>query len=167
MDEYDSSSILASYEHAIADNPEAFAYHLPFDFPEHWLKVVRHQGTYYLYLHYGYSGLRRFTLSDSAIVHYYMDGPYPRALHAATQVGSRHHQFIYEGNGGVQETLTTYQLDEDLGLVVMADGREKNVYIPRDQAGKLDLIVNYGSGEVSPDYEFDDIDYDTLLKDFL
>ncbi len=67
------------------------------------------------------------------------------------------------------EKLTIHQIDSKTGLSVFESTNESEMYkyrlyIPIESAKKFDMIVNYCDNQKQMEFDFDQIDFEKLIK---
>ena len=168
---YDSAAYFANYKHLKKQEPEAFKAVNTTALPEHWLPVYSYQENYYLYAPSDWGNTRKRILNDSAFVYWYMDGPFPLPLKGAKQLSSGEHFIAFENVFNNQAPASALRIHEinattQLSIFEFSHGsqeKEYKLFIPVKHAGQYPIIVNYCKYQKQMEFEFDAIDFETLL----
>lgn len=143
--------------------------------PAVWLPLYQYQQQFYLYCpsDWGNNGCR--IISDSMLIYYYLDGPYPFVITKMEQKGAGQYRITskdYLNNEDVivkPEILNIYIVDRKKQLAVfeyMDAGGEDfryKLYVAKEQAGNFDMIVNHSNSK-QMEFEFEEIDFKKLLR---
>jgi hypothetical protein len=140
------------------------------DFPKTWVLLYRLKGKYYLYnpSELGYNF--RFKITDSTTIDYTMEGPEPSRLNKISFV-SPTQAIIDRTNYWEGKHLSIKLVDIKKGVAVFTFSPTKYnkegyqvLMVDARKAHLFPVIVNYCPTDKQPEFDFDKIDFKTLLK---
>ncbi|MDP2388634.1 MAG: hypothetical protein Q8M29_19840 [Bacteroidota bacterium] len=140
--------------------------------PKNWLPVYQYHKNYYLYAPSDWGNAGKRILSDSLLINWYMDGPYPELLQSVTKENASTFVIKYKDNeeGKEDQTLVIHIIDPKIKLAVWEypsnDGGPAyyRLYIPVAAAPNFDMVVNHCELQKQMEFKFDEIDFKKLLK---
>ena len=169
MDKHDTSVYIQNWSAFDKDLRKPVKKFKLLGFARQWLPVYKYKNKYYLY-YPGDTGLEnRKMITDSTICYSNMDGWFPYQMLSLKQRDNKSWTFGMSSFGKAKSTLTIHIIDNKTKLAVWEDGNRNaaygyGLYVPRDDAAKFDMIVNYTNGDLPDEFEFDKIDFKALLK---
>ena len=145
-------------------------YHLA-DLPKEWLPLYRYKGKYYVYSpgEEGTEG-RRF-LTDSTMVYWFMDGPYPVPLSSAVAINPQtwHLELHSFSDGAHAVNLSIHIIAPKTKMAIWEDDDKPEstryeLFIPKESVKDFDMIVARCDKIKTAEFgSFDQIDYKALL----
>ncbi len=137
-----------------------------------WLPLYVYKGKYYVYFpsEWGEVGKRIFT--DSTIIDWTIEGPYPTAITSYKKSGknlwSISTRNYFDGKPHNKRMLI-HLIGGERKMAVWEYPDEKGhsryeLFIPMDGAPKYDMVVNYCEQSRMGEFAFDKIDFEKLLK---
>jgi hypothetical protein len=138
--------------------------------PKQWVPLHRYKNKYYIYLPSDEGDMARRIITDSTLIYWYMEGPDPKPILSFKKLND-HTWFFKADNFYLTKTATLiiHLIDPVNKIAVFEDssapkGYRYSLYIPKENAKKFDLVVNYCATDKTPDFLFDKIDYAKLLN---
>ena len=139
--------------------------------PKEWVPLYRYKSKYYTYYPSDPGNLGRRILTDSTMIYWYMDGPSLKPFRTVKQINGCTWYF----------KIHPTRLDNnDAELIIHVIGSKNKIavwentsapaayryelYVPRENAGNFDMIVNECKQNKEPEFLFDEIDFAALLK---
>lgn len=138
--------------------------------PTQWMPAYRYQNKYYIYSPSEWGNIDRRIITDSTIVYWDMEDPFPELLSLTGHIGNTYtFKTSHYMSGAKSSKLVIHIVDTVTKLAVWEDFSQPlpyryGLYIPRGQATRLDMIVNYCAQNKVFEFQFDKIDYAALLK---
>ena len=140
------------------------------DFPKKWIALYQLKGRYYLYKPSDFGYHFRFEITDSTTIDYTMEGPEPSRLDKITFV-SPNQAIINRTNYWGGKSVSIRLVDIEKGVAVFTFGPTKaykeGYQILMVDVGKAHLfpvVVNYCPTDKQAEFDFDRIDFKSLLK---
>jgi hypothetical protein len=139
--------------------------------PREWVPLYLYKGHYYIYSPSEPGYLDRRFITDSTMVYWYMDGPFPEAISTIKKING--HTWYFETGPHrlekITSRLTIHIIDPKNMIAVWEDASESRtfrygLYVPREYARNFDVIVNFCSENKAAEFSFDRVDYADLLK---
>lgn len=106
------------------------------DFVGDWIPIYKRKGQFAFYYTYCNHSFEGYTISDSTIVNYYMDGPGPDVIDSVFQ--QQNSIVISTINGGNYEFLET---DSDKRVFILSNGRSKRYLTKEINKTSFPVIV--------------------------
>lgn len=137
-----------------------------------WLPVYRHDNQYYTYAPSDWGNCGKRMITDSTFVIWYMDGPYPLPIHDIARTSERSYE-LKLNDDGLRESramkLNVYELNNPQYVWMFefdyGNGNKRHeLYVPIEDANKLDLLVNHSPFDKAMEYEFDELNIEEILK---
>lgn len=140
------------------------------DFPKKWIALYRLKGKCYLYKPSDFGYHFRFELTDSTTIDFTMEGPEPSRLNKISIVTPTQAVIdrtnYWEGNG-----VTIKLVDTAKGIAVFAFSPTKYdkegyqvLMVDARKAHLFPVVVNYCPTDKQPEFDFDKIDFKSLMK---
>lgn len=144
--------------------------------PREWLPLYQYRNKYYLYApsDWGNTGRRVFT--DSTLVQWYLDGPYPYLLTKFKKTKTNQFRISTRDPHNNQdvvikpEEIEIIMIDPRKGLAVWkynSAGSSEVRYrlmVSKKHSSDFELVVNYCKSQKHTEYDgFEDIDFEALL----
>lgn len=171
--EYDSIAYEQLRQYVVKDKPAAFQQHHDLlGLPTKWLPLYPYKQQLYLYSPCDWGYLNRRLLNDSALVSYISDGPSPAPIDRIQKVDQKtYHIDLKNDIGGAFKALHIHVLDSNTFLSLWEYQNSDNqsyfqVYIPKEHAQHYPILVNECIGDLEDEFMFDNIDYDSLKKQY-
>jgi len=138
--------------------------------PSQWIPIYLYHNRYYLY-HPSEDGNKdRRIITDSTVVYWSMESPYPEVLKLQHHSGNTYvFKTSHYMQGQPASKLVIHIIDPVNQIAVWEDASQSGayhygLYISREKARNLDMIVNYCRQSKAPEFQFDRINYASLLK---
>jgi hypothetical protein len=140
--------------------------------PKKWLPLYKYKKRYYIYYPSEWGEVDRNVLTDSTLVCWGIEGPYPYTIESARKININTYTFTTcSYSTGKERHIKTiiHIINPKTKLAIWEYPDEKSdnryeLYIPRMSASKFDMVVNYCAEVKMSEFMFDNIDYKTLLK---
>lgn len=139
-------------------------------FPRRWIALHSWQGKYYLYRPSDFGYHYRFELTDTTTIDFTMEGAEPSRLDAIL-FSSDNKVKIHRINQWEGRQLTIVIVDREKGIAVFSFGPTRYtkagyqlLMVDAARAHLFPVIVNYCKTNKQPEFEFDKIDFKTMLK---
>ena len=142
---------------------------LPNKFPKKWIELYLYKGEYYLYKPSEAGFNIRFEITDSTTIDFSMEGAEPSRINQIL-VLLPGHILLNRNNNWDGKTVEINIIDAKKGIAVFNFGRTKYSYplsrlmVDINKAYLFPLIHNYCVTDLQPEFEFDYVDFDKLLK---
>lgn len=139
-------------------------------FPNKWIALYKLKGKYYLYRPSDFGYHFRFEITDSTTIDYTMEGPEPSRLNnvffvSPTQAVIDRRNY-WEGNG-----VTIKLVDTAKGIAVFTFNQTKYtkegyqiLMVDARKAHLFPVVVNYCPTDKQQEFDFDKIDFQSLIK---
>jgi hypothetical protein len=147
--------------------------------PKEWIPLYKYKGKYYIYYPSEEGNMGRRIITDSSMVYWFMDGPDPEPILSAKKINENNWYLdinsYCKNISGLKDRpdakLTIHIIDPKNKIAVWEDASQPKVdryelYVPKIYAKNFDMIVNYCLQNKTEEFEFDNIDYPTLLKGY-
>lgn len=141
------------------------------DLPSEWVPLYSLKGRYYLYAPSDWGNAGRKIITDSTLVFWFMDGPYPIPLSSFRK--NSNNQYALTGIGrhsfdSARTQLIIHMIDSKNKIAVWEFPAESTryryrLYVARENAPNFDMVVNYCKDAKQMEFSFDQIDYSKLL----
>jgi hypothetical protein len=171
MDSYDKESYLQNYRALKAHAAKPFKKYNLAHLPTAWLPLYSYKGKFYIYLPSEPGNMDRVIITDSTLIHWYMDGPLPQRLKGLNKLNKYTWQLkLQDYNPNDHESgIMIYMIDPIKKIAVWENPTAPakyrySLYVSSETAAKFDLIVNYCRENRESEFIFDSIDYTALLK---
>jgi len=145
-------------------------YNLP-GLPKEWIPLYAYKGKYYVYIPMEAGELGRKIITDSTLIYWFMDGRYPERIQSFKKTGKNvwnfqiHSPYIDQKNVQIIihiiDPINQIAIWENTGY--HGNGRYE-LYIPKNKAKNFDVIVNECKQGKLGEFNFDSVDYRSLLK---
>lgn len=139
-------------------------------FPRKWIALHELKGRFYLYWPSDFGYHFRFEITDSTTIDFTMEGPEPSRLDKVSLL-SPTHLIISRINFSQSESVDIKIIDTAKGIAIFTFSPtkyDKNGYqilmVDKAKAFQYPIIVNYCSTDKQQEYQFDEIDFKSLLK---
>lgn len=140
--------------------------------PTEWVPLYRYKDKYYLYAPSDWGNAGRRIITDSTLVYWYMDGPYPMPLTSFRKVNDNKYNltsFTLQNTENGSNQLIIHIIDGKNKIAVWESPTEVKeycytIYVPKENAKNFDMIVNYCEEMKQMEFDFDTIDYKKLLN---
>lgn len=171
FDDDDSLGYLSNYDYFKKRNANSYTQRGKTGLNRDWIPVYQYNDVFYLYAPSDWGNAGKRIINDSAFVYWYMDGPMPMSIKSVSKTGSGNHQIelddLHEISGS--SVLTIYEVDSKTHLSIFeyqfgSDEPRYQLYIPKESASQFDIIVNHCENRKQLEYDFEDIDFDQLIK---
>lgn len=136
--------------------------------PEAWTPLRSFQGKYYINeLDTYYT----FWLTDSCYVRNYMDGPFHTIIQSFKKISPKHYQFRIAYSDHFNY-IDLYMIDDMRKIAVVIESTPggahewKGLFVSAETVHLFDLIAYHSSDMPDDEVEYDEIDFDALLKPF-
>lgn len=165
--EYDIRS-LESYNIENITSSKDLEAHAISGLPLNWLPLCSFQGDYVVYKPSDFGNAGRRILTKDYFIFWYMDGPMPFEIrNSRVEVNSISIELNDPGEN--PSILSIHCIDEKRQIYVFENPSNPErsrfqLYIPAERAKDFDIVVNTGN-EKAWEYEFDLVDFKTLLDD--
>jgi hypothetical protein len=136
-----------------------------------WVPLYGYKGKYYLYFPNDFGYAARRILTDSTLIYWGQEGPTPAPLFEFKRLSankyalktSPFYQFVRSSN------ITIYVIDAKNMVTVWEDKSlpldyRYMIYVSKGHAANFDMVVNHCVTEVTPEFDFDKINYKKLIK---
>ncbi len=169
-DSNEKSDYQENYKVAKEYTPAKFKKYDLSDLPKEWLPLYLHKGKYYLYAPSDWGNLGRRVLTDSTIVYWPMDGPTPFPVMALKKPNKDTYNFkLHSAYDTTTSQLIIHIIEPKNKIAVWENQGQKGPYryslfVPRQNAKNFDMVVSYCKTSKTAEFQFDNIDYATLLK---
>jgi len=139
--------------------------------PKQWVPLHRYKNKYYIYLPSDEGDMGRMIITDSTLIYWSMEGPYPKPFQSLKKLND--HTWFFEADNFYPSkttgTFVIHLIDPINKIAVFEDSSAPkryrySLYIAKENAKNFDLVVNYCETDKTPDFLFDKIDYAKLLK---
>ncbi|WP_184548408.1 hypothetical protein [Mucilaginibacter sp. FT3.2] len=171
MDNYDAEAYLRNYHAVKRRSAKPFRKYNLAGLPTEWLPLYSYRGSFYIYQPSEPGNTARITITDSTMVHWYMDGPTPQLLQEVIKLNNHTWQLKFRGylQRAPDVKIIIHIIDPINKIAVWEDVNAPiryrySLYVPRENAAKFDLVVNYCLENKVAEFNFDSIDYVALLK---
>lgn len=143
--------------------------------PKEWVSLYLYKNKYYLYAPSDWGNTNKRIISDSLLIFWYLDGPFPFVLNSIKKINRNTYKITstdYLNNQDVivkPEVLNIYLVDEKNKIAVWqykdeGENWRYRLFVAKEQALNFDLIVNYCDRQKQLEFDFDEIDYKKLLN---
>ena len=140
--------------------------------PKEWVPVYNYKDHLYLYAPSDWGNAGRVILSDTALIFWYMDGPYPVQYMSFKKTNANDYKLEYAETSGQSSnrTVIIHTIDPKTGLTLWeytsGSGGETfyQLNVPKEKASNFDMIVNYCEHMKQMEFDFDPIDYKKYLN---
>ena len=165
FDAWDSSSYLNSIEHLLKT-----ATLKKFDlkgFPRNWIPLKKYREHYYVYMPSDLGTHLKYRISDSTIVSYTMEAPFPLIIKKVKEVTSTHLKLSTLSLRGENE-FEFKIVDSENGIAILTIEDIKNrittklLLVDADKVDKFQTIVNYCKESKVDEYMFEEVDFSML-----
>lgn len=140
-------------------------------FFKQWISIYEYKDSFYSYYPADFGVTNRRMVTDSTICYSNMDGFFLEAIISVTRPDSRTWNFTVRAENGISRHIIIHIINPQTKLAVweaLPDSISKNtryhLYVPKEYADKYDMIVNYTTGDLPPEFEFDKTDFERLLE---
>lgn len=171
FNKYDKQSFDANYKYVKRKKPNSFKRKNFTDIQEQWIPVYQYKDKYYLYSPSDWGNAGKLIINDSTLIFWGWDIMSSPIQSIKKQGNSKYVLEIIDisKESLPEERLNIYIIDKKTKLAVFdfPDQPEEyryELYIPIKSAKYFDVIVNYCKEQKQPEYEFDKIDHQKLLK---
>jgi len=144
--------------------------HLFNNFPKKWIALYQLKGKHYLYRPSDFGYHFRFEVNDSTTIDFTMEGPEPSRLDKISFV-SLTHALIDRTNYWEGSRVAIKLVDTARGIAVFTFCPTKSkkegyqvLMVDVKKAHMFPTIVNYCPTDKQPEFDFDKIDFKSLLK---
>lgn len=142
------------------------------NFPKEWMPLYRYKGKYYIYYPSEWGLKDRTIFTDSTLVYWNMEGPYPNPIKLFKKINNNTWQIKARTlfpNDRQDFHYIIHMIDTVNQIAIWENENEKgpyrfDFYIPKEKAKNFDLIVNYCLQGKFNEFGFDVIDFEALLK---
>lgn len=145
--------------------------------PKEWIPLYKYKGKYYVYSPSEEGNEGRRIITDSTMVYWFMDGPNPQPLLSVKRIKENIwylnvNSYFKHINGFPDRPdakLIIHIIDPKNKIAIWEDKNQPEtdryeLYIPKACAQDFDMIVNRSLQTKVPEFQFDKIDYNALLK---
>ncbi|QXV66606.1 hypothetical protein INP83_05865 [Mucilaginibacter sp. 21P] len=171
FDHYDTVNYKQAYRVLKVRNPKPLKKYDLAGLPNEWLPVYTYRGERYLYAPADWGNADKRMITDSTIIYRGEEGPEPHVLNDFKKIGNNKYnlkappfyQFVKKSN------INIYIIDPKTKLSVWEDTElppayRYRMYVPRQSAGSYNMVVNYCKAAKMPEFEFDKVNYQALIK---
>ncbi len=139
--------------------------------PKEWLPLYQYKNKFYLYYPSEAGNMGRRFITGSTLVYWYMDGPYPYPIQTIRKINA-HTWYVkardYIVTRGTKQ-LIIHIIDPTNNIAVWEDTSIKGegryeLYVPKENAGNFDMIVNFCKENKTAEFLFDKPNYKALLN---
>jgi len=138
--------------------------------PTKWVELQLYKGKYYLYSPADSGDALRRMITDSTLVDWGMEGPIPAGISAVTSTGPSNWGISTRAYYTNQIRHTTIDIIDPKNKIAVwgdtgYDGKKVyGLFVPTENARNFDMIVSYCRDHKTAEFQFDKIDYASLLK---
>jgi len=138
--------------------------------PKEWMPLYRYKGKYYLYKPSEWGSIDRRIITDSTIVYWSMEEPYPELLNLTSHTVNTYTFTTSNYMTNAAPSQLIIHIIDPVNKIAVWEDRSRplpyryGLYISRATARNFDMIVNYTPYNKAIEFEFDKIDYPALLK---
>lgn len=141
---------------------------IPKQMQEGWMPLHSFQGKYYIN---DLDVFHMFWITDSLYIRNYMDGPTYYIIQSFKEISPGHYQFSKAYRNSV-DNIDIYMIDEKRKIAVFVKSSpgenysNKGLFVAQETADLFDLIACRSRDMPINEVEYDEIDFDALLKPF-
>lgn len=137
--------------------------------PKKWCPLYLYKGKYYVYAPSDWGYNTRYKITDTTIIKYDMDGPYPGTLNRFQQIDRNTFAFSYTSVYQNNNKLTIHIIDWVNKIAVFEEASQAGAsgFYLMVSAGNLKsfpIVVNYCEMQKQKEFKFDEPDFKVLLK---
>jgi hypothetical protein len=152
-------------------NPNPFKIYNISGLPNDWVPLYKYKNKYYIYFPSEPGAMDRRIITDSAMVYWYMDGRYPEPFQSVEKINDHTWSFkIHVFNSFTEYEKTIIHIIDPINKIAVwedpseTDPNKYELYIPKENAWKFDMVVNFCRENKTAEFMFDQPDYKTLLR---
>jgi hypothetical protein len=138
--------------------------------PREWLPLFLYKGKHYIYYPSDYGNTGRTTLADTMMINRGFEILQAPLLSVHQINDSKYHvTWAARETGKQNQQITIYIIDQQKQIAVWEDLSQPveyryGLYVSKEGANNFDMIVSRCEQNKLPEYQFDKIDYATLIK---
>jgi len=145
------------------------------DLPAEWVPLYLYKNKYYLYAPCDWGNMMRQILTDSLLIQWGMEGPWPYVLNTVKKIDSDTYSIFSKNyfsplhSTGIPEIINIHFINPERRIAVWEYVSEKRegyryaLFVAKENSKDFDIIVNY-STEKTDEFTFEQPDFVTLLK---
>ncbi len=170
MDEYENDEYKQEYKVLKKRSSSPFKIYDLTGLSKEWIPLYKYRNKYYIYYPSDRGNAGRRIISDSTMVYRFMDGVRIEPFMAVKKVDNHTYSFNLRSlfiDTGISQ-ITIHIIDPKNNIVVWEDSSPYSghfqLFIARENAKNFDMVVNYCKEIKTEEFQFDDIEFASLLK---
>lgn len=172
FDKYDIEALEINYLALKEKYPGNLKKHNTFGLSREWLRLHKYRNKFYLYAPSDWGNAGRRVITDSALIYWYMDGPYMEQLEKIERISAEKYKLtsrnFYESDTSFH-SLIIHMID-NINKIAVWEYPERSgkfryeLFIAKEKAKNFEMVVNYCDRSKVAEFDFDSINYNEILN---